>query len=102
MSRPLAAFRSLRSPLVSAAAWTVAALSAAPAAACEVCFGAARNSGSPLVTGARLGVFLLLGVTVAVLGGFVSFFLYLRQRARRAELEGIDSEWTQLQRSASS
>jgi hypothetical protein len=34
-------------PLVAAAAaWILAALSASSAAACEVCFGAARNSGS--------------------------------------------------------
>jgi len=83
------------------AATAVTMLLAAPAVACEVCFGA-RDSGSPLVSGARWGVFLLLGVTVAMLGGFASFFFYLRQRARRAELEGIDSEWAQLQRRASS
>ena len=87
----------------AAAALRAAALAsllpAAPAVACEVCFGAADN-GSPMVTGARLGVFLLLGITVAVLGAFVAFFLYLRQRARRVELDGIESEWAQLQRSA--
>lgn len=79
----------------------VAALSAVPAAACEVCFGA-QDNGSPLVTGARLGVFLLLGITVAVLGGLTTFFFYLRQRARRAEIEGIATEWAQLQRSTPS
>ncbi len=96
--------RSRRSPrwLTAAAGCLLPALAAAPAAACEVCFGAARNSGSPLVTGARLGVFLLLGITVAVLAGFASFFLYLRHRARQAELESIDSEWAQLQRSVPS
>jgi hypothetical protein len=83
--------------LLAAAALLV--LSSAPAAACSVCFGA-QESHSPLVSGARLGVFLLLGVTAAVLGGFVKFFLYLRARARRAEIEGIAEEWAQLQRSA--
>ena len=79
---------------------TLAALvSATPAAACSVCYGAA--SGSSLVTSARLGVFLLLGVTVVVLGGFAKFFFYLRNRARQAEIESIASEWSQLQRSSS-
>ena len=75
-----------------------AALFAAPAAACEVCFSS-RATGA-LVSSARLGVFLLLGVTVAVLGGFARFFFYLRQRARQAEIDGIASEWAQFQRSS--
>ena len=75
-------------------------LGAAPALACDVCYGAASSS-SPLVSGARLGVFLLLGITAAVLGGFAKFFFYLRNRARQAETEQIDSEWAQFQRSSS-
>ena len=55
-----------------------------------------------MVTGARLGVFLLLGITAVVLGGFTRFFFYLRNRARQAEIEAIDSEWAQLQRSSPS
>jgi hypothetical protein len=82
------------------AAALLAALGAVPAAACEVCYGAA-DSGSPLVSGARLGVFLLLAVTAAVLGAFAKFFLYLRNRARQAEIEQITSEWAQFQRSSS-
>jgi predicted alpha/beta hydrolase len=78
----------------------VALLGAAPATACEVCLGAGANSSSALVSGARLGVLLLLGITVVVLGGFTRFFFYLRNRARQAEIEGIDSEWAQLQRSS--
>ncbi len=73
---------------------------AAPAAACEVCYGAA-DAGSPMISGARLGVFLLLGVTGVVLGAFARFFFYLRYRARQAEVEQIASEWAQLQRSSS-
>ena len=75
-------------------------LAASPAMACEVCYGAGDNA-SPLVSGARLGVFLLLGVTGAVLAAFARFFFYLRNRARQAEVEQIASEWTQLQRSSS-
>jgi heme/copper-type cytochrome/quinol oxidase subunit 2 len=77
----------------------LAVCGAVPAAACEVCYGAA-DSGSPLVSGARLGVFLLLAVTAVVLGAFAKFFLYLRNRARQAEIEQIDSEWAQFQRSS--
>jgi hypothetical protein len=86
--------------LPAAVALLLGALGAAPAAACSVCYGAA-DSGSPLVSGARLGVFLLLGVTGTVLGGFARFFFYLRNRARQAETEQIASEWSQFQRSSS-
>lgn len=83
-----------------AVALFLGALGAAPAFACSTCYGAA-DSGSPLISGARLGVFLLLGVTGTVLGGFARFFFYLRNRARQSEIERIDSEWAQLQRSTS-
>jgi hypothetical protein len=48
--------------------------------ACPVCFGADET---PLIDGAKLGVLVLMAVTLAVQGGFVGFFLYLRKRARR-------------------
>lgn len=84
----------------SAAALLLGALAALPAAACDVCYGAARSD-SPLISGARLGVFLLLGITAAVLFAFAKFFFYLRNRARQAENEQIDSAWSKLQRSSS-
>jgi hypothetical protein len=63
--------------------------------ACPVCFGAQET---PLIDGAKLGVLVLLGVTLVVQGGFVGFFLYLRKRAKRvAEIE-LDAEWVALQR----
>ena len=68
-----------------------------PAQACQACFGA--NVDSPLVDGAKIGVFLLLGVTLAVQGGFVAFFLYLRRRAKRLQAAELASEWADLQRS---
>lgn len=83
-----------------AVALLFAALNAAPALACTSCYSAA-GSDSPLISAARLGIFLLIGVTGAVLGGFVKFFFYLRNRARQAEVEQIDSEWAQFQRSSS-
>lgn len=85
-------------PLILA---VVVALAANPAFACSVCYGNGATT-SPLLTSARLGVFLLLGITVAVLGGFAKFFLYLRNRALQAESDTIASEWAQLQRSSSS
>ena len=85
---------------MSAVALLLSVLGTAPALACTSCYGAA-DAGSPLISGARLGVFLLLGVTVAVLGAFVKFFLHLRNRARQAETEQIAAEWAQFQRSSS-
>jgi hypothetical protein len=62
--------------------------------ACPVCFGAAETS---MIDGAKLGVLVLLAVTLAVQGGFVGFFLYLRKRAKRiADIE-LDAEWSELQ-----
>jgi hypothetical protein len=87
-----------RLPVAVPFAFLVAAFLAAPADACSVCYGAADN-GSPMIGAARLGVFLLLGVTVAVLGGFAKFFFYLRNRARQAEIDEVASDWAQLQRS---
>jgi hypothetical protein len=68
-----------------------------PARACQACFGA--NVDSPLVDGAKLGVFFLLGVTLSVQGGFVAFFLHLRRRAKRLQAAELASEWADLQRS---
>jgi len=63
--------------------------------ACPVCFGAEETS---MIEGTKLGVLVMLGITLAVQGGFVSFFLYLRKRAKRiAEIE-LDTEWSELQR----
>ncbi len=96
---PTARGRALR--LLLAGLPLMAALWATPALACAVCYGQDAN-GSPMITAARLGVFLLLGITVVLLGGFAKFFLYLRNRARQCESDTIASEWAQLQRSASS
>jgi hypothetical protein len=66
--------------------------------ACPVCFGAEETS---MVDGTKLGILVLLAITLVVQGGFVAFFLYLRNRAKRmAEIE-LDTEWSELQRGAS-
>ena len=63
--------------------------------ACPMCFGAEESG---LIDGAKLGVLVLVAITVAVQGGFVGFFLYLRNRAKRiADLE-LEDEWMRLQR----
>jgi hypothetical protein len=66
-------------------------------AACPQCFGAEETT---LIGGTKLGVAVLLAVTLAVQGGFVAFFLYLRNRAKRiAEVE-LETEWSDLQRAS--
>jgi hypothetical protein len=63
--------------------------------ACPVCFGAEETS---MIDGTKLGVLVMLAITLAVQGGFVAFFLYLRKRAKRiADIE-LDTEWAELQR----
>jgi heme/copper-type cytochrome/quinol oxidase subunit 2 len=64
--------------------------------ACPVCFGAEETS---MIDGTKLGILVLLVITLAVQGAFVGFFLYLRKRAKRVADADLDSEWTELQRS---
>jgi hypothetical protein len=59
--------------------------------ACSVCFGA---SDAPMAVGTNMGIFLMLGVTGAVLAGFASFFIYLIRRARLVEAEQARAEGT--------
>ena len=84
--------RKARTLLALAVAW-LAAVDAAQA--CEVCYGKASGG---MIDGARMGVFLLLAVTILVQGGFVWFFLHLRRRARRAAQDSLGLEWADLQR----
>jgi hypothetical protein len=62
--------------------------------ACPVCFGAEETS---MIDGAKLGILVLLVITLAVQGAFVAFFLYLRKRAKRIAEMDLDSEWSELQ-----
>jgi hypothetical protein len=63
--------------------------------ACPMCFGAEETS---MIDGTRLGVLVMLAITLAVQGGFVGFFLYLRKHAKRAAEVELDTEWSDLQR----
>lgn len=49
------------------------------ALACPVCFG---QSDSPLASAMNLGILAMLGVIVAVLGGFATFIVHLVRRER--------------------
>ena len=62
--------------------------------ACPSCFGQADG---PMADATRVGMWLLLGVTVSLQGGFAAFFLYLRRRAARAADGALDAEWTRVQ-----
>ena len=65
--------------------------------ACPVCFGAEETS---MIDGTKLGVLVMLAITLAVQGAFAGFFFYLRKRAKRiAEVE-LDTEWSELQRAS--
>jgi hypothetical protein len=63
--------------------------------ACPMCFGAEETS---MIDGAKLGIMVMLGITFAVQGAFVAFFIYLRKRAKRIADVELDTEWSELQR----
>ena len=86
--------RGLTRVLTMAAAMVIG--SSSSAFACPVCFGAHETS---IIDGTRLGVLVLLAITIAVQGSFVGFFLYLRQRAKHIADVELDTEWSELQRS---
>jgi hypothetical protein len=65
--------------------------------ACPVCFAAEETS---MINGTRVGILVLLAITLVVQGAFVGFFLYLRNRAKRmADIE-LDVEWSELQKAS--
>ena len=51
--------------------------------ACPVCYAPAADAA--IRESMNLGIFVLLGVTFVVLGGFVRFFLSLARRSRAAD-----------------
>ena len=66
--------------------------------ACPMCFGAEETS---MIEGTKIGVLVLLAITLSVQGGFVGFFLYLRKRAKRIAEIDLETEWSELQRGPS-
>jgi heme/copper-type cytochrome/quinol oxidase subunit 2 len=73
--------------------WLIA--SGSSVLACPQCFGAEESS---LIDGAKLGVVVMVAVTLVVQGAFVAFFLYLRKRAKRMADSDLETEWLALQR----
>ena len=85
----------MRTALITAAVMIV---SSSSVFACPVCFGAEETH---LIDGAKLGILVLLGVTLAVQGAFLAFFLYLRKRAKQIADIDLENEWSELQGGAS-
>jgi heme/copper-type cytochrome/quinol oxidase subunit 2 len=82
---------------ISRALMTVAAVligGSSSVFACPVCFGAEETS---MIDGTKLGILVLLAITIAVQGAFVGFFVYLRKRAKRIADIDLDTEWSELQ-----
>lgn len=50
--------------------------------ACPVCFG---DANAPMTVATNNGIWFMLGIVVAVLTAFASFFIYLIRRANRVE-----------------
>jgi hypothetical protein len=63
--------------------------------ACPMCFGAEETS---MIDGTKIGIFVLLAITLSVQGAFAGFFFYLRNRARCLAAKDLDSEWSKLQK----
>ena len=89
----LAAFVRASRMWVTTAA-TVVIFGGARVLACPMCFGAEETS---MVDGTKIGIFVLLAVTLSVQGAFAGFFFYLRRRAKRIADADIDIEWSKLQ-----
>jgi heme/copper-type cytochrome/quinol oxidase subunit 2 len=86
----------IRLALMTAAAVVFGGRSSA--LACPMCFGAQETS---MIDGTKMGVLVMLAITLAVQGAFVAFFLYLRKRAKRMAEADLDTEWSELQRASS-
>jgi heme/copper-type cytochrome/quinol oxidase subunit 2 len=85
---------------IHAAIATAAVLAAggnATLLACPACFGAEETT---MIDGTKIGVLVMLAVTLVVQGGFAGFFFYLRQRAKRYAEAQLEDEWSNLQRAS--
>jgi hypothetical protein len=63
--------------------------------ACPMCFGAEETT---MIDGTKIGIFVLLGITIAIQGAFAGFFFYLRRRAKLMADADLDNEWSKLQK----
>ena len=69
-------FLAMRNAVLAALGF--ACLYPSTASACAACYG---QSDSPLALGMNWGIFSLMGIAVAMLGGISAFFVYLARRA---------------------
>jgi hypothetical protein len=90
-----ASARQARLRFASACLGMVVILGGTDLFACPMCFGAEETS---MIDGTKLGIFVLLAITLSVQGAFAGFFFYLRNRAKRMADEDLDSEWSKLQK----
>jgi hypothetical protein len=81
--------------VAAVALWAALALTR-DAFACPSCFG---QPDSPLADSARVGMWVLLGLTFGLQAALAAFFLHLRRRAAlaRQRERGVDEEWSRLQ-----
>ena len=63
--------------------------------ACPMCFGAEE---SKMIDGTKIGMFVLIGITLVMQGAFAGFFFYLRKRAKQMADADLDNEWSKLQK----
>ena len=63
--------------------------------ACPLCFGAEETG---MVDGTKIGMFVLIGLTLVMQGAFAGFFFYLRRRAKQMADADLDNEWSKLQK----
>ena len=63
--------------------------------ACPMCFGAEETS---MIDGTKMGMFVLIGITLVMQGAFGGFFFYLHKRAKKMAEADLDTEWTELQK----
>lgn len=60
--------------------------------ACAICVGGADG---PLLDAARLGVLVMVGVTVVVLAMFARFFLRISKNGDSPHFENTDKHWVE-------
>lgn len=63
-----------------------------PVVACAICFG---NADGPLLDAARLGVLVMVGVTVVVLALFARFFLRISKNRDSPGFKNTDKHWVE-------
>jgi len=79
MTAPPRALRGAGLTALAAALWL---FGGGDVLACGSCYGLADG---PMIDAARLGIWVMLGTTILVQGGFAAFFIYLHRKASGAD-----------------